>query len=240
MKKFAGISFLCLLLLSCLGCARKLYDGEYIVVTGSKRDGGQSSIHTEYKPAALAVSENGDVLCRMIEQKAEYRGGSITLSDGSKIDLNVTIQPATGENAETSMYGVSAPSVGTLDDMLGIRLLVPDGLREEAAGSNYAVTADPDFRQVSITSVPVSWEDVTVITKAVIFPREAGSLAADDTVGSDVGALRLKSAGGLQADVLIQDSSRSRIILRSDGVLYEYTLSSGEKEMIQKFRDSLS
>jgi hypothetical protein len=240
MKKFAGISFLCFLLLSCVGCVRKLYDGEYIVVTGSKSGQDGFSIHTEYKPDALAASENGDALCRMIEKNATVRGGSITLSDGSKISLNITVQTPSGENGRTEMYGISAPSIEVLEDKLGVQLLKPEGLQEEATGRNYAVTAEPDFREISIQSVPVPWGDETVVTEAVIFPRQAGTKVADDTVKADVKALRMNSEGGIKADVLIQDSSRSHIILHSDGVLYEYTLSSGEKEMIQKFLDSLS
>lgn len=243
MKRAAGICVLVLLPFLLAGCAagstKKLYAGSYVTVTETSGKGGESTIHVAYSQDAVAAMENGEALCETIAENAQHEGGTITLSDGRKISLDLTVQMSSGQSSE-SMYGMTASSLQMLEDALGTEFLIPEGLQEEKTGNQYALTADPDFDSIAITSVSMPWETYTAFVEMDIFPIQSGSKVTDDSAESAPECRRMESAGGLAADVLVSGPSKAQLILRKDGVLYDYTLSSGEDKTIQEFLDSLS
>lgn len=251
MKKHVGILVLCLIftalfccLTACSGNEKTLLDGTYIKVTKGSGNNSQANIHTEYKSNAVAAMKKGESLCESIEKQADHKGGSLTLSDGSKIDLDLSIQTASSNGSTSkkseSMYGMTAGTLKELGNTLQIDFLEPKNIEAAASENQYALTADPEFTSVEITSVAIPWEKYTISTEIDIYPKKNGSKITDQTGDKDIECLEMKSAEGRKADVLIQDAASAQIVLRSDGILYEYQLSSGDKDVIQSFLDSLS
>jgi hypothetical protein len=71
-----------------------------------------------------------------------------------------------------------------------------------------------------------------------LFPNSAGQRIADDTAETEPSFCELQGPGACRADVMLLPD-RAAIVLSANQILYEYTLSSGEKETVQDFLDSL-
>ena len=106
-------------------------------------------------------------------------------------------------------------------------LLEPEGLHDEGAGRAYALTADPEFSSIAITSAALPWKGQTQIMAVTLFPNSAGQRITDDTAGP----------GSVQGGCAAAD--RADIVLSFNQILQEHTLSSGEKKTVQDFLDSL-
>lgn len=230
----------CLLAAAACGCAsgsyQNVYDGACIRVSQKQGEEGGVLLHIEYKKEALETMEEGQAVCEAVSKKAA-RGGCLTLSDGQKISLDQTAMTPEGQHRE-ALYGMTAPSLGALEEILGVDLLEPEGLREEGAGRVYALTADPDFSSITITSEALPWKGQMLTMGVTLFPNSAGQRIADDTAETEPSFCELQGPGACRADVMLLPD-RAGIVLSANQILYEYTLSSGEKETVQDFLDSL-
>ena len=72
---------------------------------------------------------------------------------------------------------------GALEEILSVDLLEPEGLHDEGAGRAYALTADPEFSSIAITSAALSWKGQTRTMAVTLFPNSAGQRITDDTAG---------------------------------------------------------
>lgn len=98
---------------------------------------------------------------------------------------------------------MTSKSIKILEDTLGENFLESKGVQEEEKGNHYALTADPEFDSIQITSVSLPWNDYMLTTEITIYPRNKGSKITDDTTDTEPKCSEMKSLGGLTADVLI-------------------------------------
>ena len=95
---------------------------------------------------------------------------------------------------------------GALEEILSVDLLEPEGLHDEGAGRAYALTAEPEFSSIVITSAALPWKGQTRTMAVTLFPNSAGQRITDDTAGP----------GSVQGGCAAAGSRRYRTLLQSD------------------------
>lgn len=240
-QSYRGIMWLvlCAVGLSVAGCARSQgeIDGHYYTAHMASDGTGKYDVTKTYKQAEIGVVSSGSEIIDQIKENANTRS-RIVLSDGSRIELSVTRVTPNGQSTESSSYGMSASSLATYNDQLGLHLLIPDGL-QEPNGINYALTADSEFEMVSITSVAEFWNDETVTMDIYLFPNACTLQSGGITAGQPT-YQEFTSDQQLKADVILdEDRSCSYITVVCDNILYEYRLSSADEVDVCTFLNDL-
>ena len=138
-------------------------------------------LHIEYKEEALEAMEEGQAVCEAVSQKAARGGVPHPLRRAENFPGPDRLDP--GEAAPGGPVWDVSSLPGALEEILSVDLLEPEGLHDEGAGRAYALTAEPEFSSIVITSAALPWKGQTRTMAVTLFPNSAGQRITDDTAG---------------------------------------------------------
>ncbi len=228
------------LTVSISACSQKIFShdseffrGEYCTVYVLRDDGsGEESTDVEFN--GLQKKE----LSRGVAEKIEKLGGK----GATSVKLGTaeySLMVETPEGRKRS-YGITAGSIEDVEELLGINLMMPDGT-EGTDELNYLLIMDPEFNEISINSVPLSWKDYRIEFSAWLYRDKAPTFLRVGTLACAEPACYTESAiEEKHCDVIAdKENDRAWLIMVEENVAYSYKVNFSDEKRIQEFLEEL-
>lgn len=239
-QKVIVLMLIVFLTVSISACSQKIFSrdseffrGEYCTVHVLRDDGsGEESTDVEFN--GLQKKE----LSRGVAEKIEKLGGK----GATSVKLGTaeySLMVETPEGRKRS-YGITAGSIEDVEELLGTNLMMPDGT-EGTDELNYLLIMDPEFNEISINSVPLSWKDYRIEFSALLYRDKAptflrvGTLACAEPTCYTESAIEEK-----HCDVIAdKENDRAWLIMVEENVAYSYKVNFSDEKKIQEFLEEL-
>ena len=228
------------LTVSISACSQKIFSrdseffrGEYCTVHVLRDDGsGEESTDVEFN--GLQKKE----LSRGVAEKIEKLGGK----GATSVKLGTaeySLMVETPEGRKRS-YGITAGSIEDVEELLGTNLMMPDGT-EGTDELNYLLIMDPEFNEISINSVPLSWKDYRIEFSALLYRDKAPTFLRVGTLACAEPACYTESAiEEKHCDVIAdKENDRAWLIMVEENVAYSYKVNFSDEKRIQEFLEEL-
>ena len=239
-QKVIGLMLIVFLTVSISACSQKIFShdseffrGEYCTVYVLRDDGsGEESTDVEFN--GLQKKE----LSRGVAEKIEKLGGK----GATSVKLGTaeySLMVETPEGRKRS-YGITAGSIEDVEELLGINLMMPDGT-EGTDELNYLLIMDPEFNEISINSVPLSWKDYRIEFSAWLYRDKAPTFLRVGTLACAEPACYTESAiEEKHCDVIAdKENDRAWLIMVEENVAYSYKVNFSDEKRIQEFLEEL-
>ena len=211
----------------------ELFRGEYCTVHVLRDDGsGEESTDVEFN--GLQRKE----LNRGVAEKIEELGGKgATSVKLGTAEYSLIVETPEGRKRS---YGITAGSIEDVEELLGTNLMMPD----EAEGTdelNYLLIMDPEFNEISINSVPLSWKDYRIEFSAWLYRDKAPTFLRVGTLACAEPACYTESAiEEKHCDVIAdKENDRAWLIMVEENVAYSYKVNFSDEKRIQEFLKEL-
>lgn len=211
----------------------EFFRGEYCTAHVLRDDGsGEESTDVEFN--GLQKKE----LNRGVAEKIEELGGK----GATKVKLGTgeySLIVETPEGRKRS-YGITAGSIEDVEELLGTNLMMPDGA-EGTDEFNYLLIMDPEFNEISINSVPLSWKDYRIEFSAWLYRDKAPTFLRVGTLACAEPACYTESAiEKKHCDVIAdKENDRAWLIMVEENVAYSYKVNFSDEKRIQEFLKEL-
>lgn len=239
-QKVIGLMLIVFLTVSISACSQKIFShdseffrGEYCTVHVLRDDGsGEESTDVEFN--GLQKKE----LSRGVAEKIEKLGGK----GATSVKLGTaeySLMVETPEGRKRS-YGITAGSIEDVEELLGTNLMMPDGT-EGTDELNYLLIMDPEFNEISINSVPLSWKDYRIEFSALLYRNKAPTFLRVGTLACAEPACYTESAiEEKHCDVIAdKENDRAWLIMVEENVAYSYKVNFSDEKRIQEFLEEL-
>lgn len=239
-QKVIGLMLIVFLTVSISACSQKIFSrdseffrGEYCTVHVLRDDGsGEESTDVEFN--GLQKKE----LSRGVAEKIEKLGGK----GATSVKLGTaeySLMVETPEGRKRS-YGITAGSIEDVEELLGTNLMMPDGT-EGTDELNYLLIMDPEFNEISINSVPLSWKDYRIEFSALLYRDKAPTFLRVGTLACAEPACYTESAiEEKHCDVIAdKENDRAWLIMVEENVAYSYKVNFSDEKRIQEFLEEL-
>lgn len=239
-QKVFGLMLIVFLTVSISACSQKIFShdseffrGEYCTVHVLRDDGsGEESTDVEFN--GLQKKE----LSRGVAEKIEKLGGK----GATSVKLGTaeySLMVETPEGRKRS-YGITAGSIEDVEELLGTNLMMPDGT-EGTDELNYLLIMDPEFNEISINSVPLSWKDYRIEFSALLYRDKAPTFLRVGTLACAEPACYTESAiEEKHCDVIAdKENDRAWLIMVEENVAYSYKVNFSDEKRIQEFLEEL-
>lgn len=239
-QKVIGLMLIVFLTVSISACSQKIFShdseffrGEYCTVHVLRDDGsGEESTDVEFN--GLQKKE----LSRGVAEKIEKLGGK----GATSVKLGTaeySLMVETPEGRKRS-YGITAGSIEDVEELLGTNLMMPDGT-EGTDELNYLLIMDPEFNEISINSVPLSWKDYRIEFSALLYRDKAPTFLRVGTLACAEPACYTESAIEEKHCDVIADTENDRawLIMVEENVAYSYKVNFSDEKRIQEFLEEL-
>ena len=239
-QKVIVLMLIVFLTVSISACSQKIFSrdseffrGEYCTVHVLRDDGsGEESTDVEFN--GLQKKE----LSRGVAEKIEKLGGK----GATSVKLGTaeySLMVETPEGRKRS-YGITAGSIEDVEELLGTNLMMPDGT-EGTDELNYLLIMDPEFNEISINSVPLSWKDYRIEFSALLYRDKAPTFLRVGTLACAEPACYTESAiEEKHCDVIAdKENDRAWLIMVEENVAYSYKVNFSDEKKIQEFLEEL-
>lgn len=239
-QKVIGLMLIVFLTVSISACSQKIFShdseffrGEYCTVYVLRDDGsGEESTDVEFN--GLQKKE----LSRGVAEKIEKLGGK----GATSVKLGTaeySLMVETPEGRKRS-YGITAGSIEDVEELLGTNLMMSDGT-EGTDELNYLLIMDPEFNEISINSVPLSWKDYRIEFSAWLYRDKAPTFLRVGTLACAEPACYTESAiEEKHCDVIAdKENDRAWLIMVEENVAYSYKVNFSDEKRIQEFLEEL-
>lgn len=239
-QKVIGLMLIVFLTVSISACSQKIFShdseffrGEYCTVHVLRDDGsGEESTDVEFN--GLQKKE----LSRGVAEKIEKLGGKgATSVKLGTAEYSLMVETPKGRKRS---YGITAGSIEDVEELLGTNLMMPDGT-EGTDELNYLLIMDPEFNEISINSVPLSWKDYRIEFSAWLYRDKAPTFLRVGTLACAEPACYTESAiEEKHCDVIAdKENDRAWLIMVEENVAYSYKVNFSDEKRIQEFLEEL-
>ena len=239
-QKVIVLMLIVFLTVSISACSQKIFSrdseffrGEYCTVHVLRDDGsGEESTDVEFN--GLQKKE----LSRGVAEKIEKLGGKgATSVKLGTVEYSLIVETPEGRKRS---YGITAGSIEDVEELLGTNLMMPDGT-EGTDELNYLLIMDPEFNEISINSVPLSWKDYRIEFSALLYRDKAPTFLRVGTLACAEPACYTESAiEEKHCDVIAdKENDRAWLIMVEENVAYSYKVNFSDEKKIQEFLEEL-
>ena len=211
----------------------EFFRGEYCTAHVLRDDGsGEESTDVEFN--CLQKKE----LNRGVAEKIEELGGkgatSVKLGTG---EYSLIVETPEGRKRS---YGITAGSIEDVEELLGTNLMMSDGA-EGTDEFNYLLIMDPEFNEISINSVPLSWKDYRIEFSAWLYRDKAPTFLRVGTLACAEPACYTETdIEEKHCDVIAdKENDRAWLIIVEENVAYSYKVNFSDEKRIQEFLKEL-